>query len=107
MTPDPIHMSQIWWRYTPSAETRKPPPQQHAATAPAFRGPSRSSQAPNRAADDPRNTKNRVNIQPRVLIFQSQVVATSRSRKLMPSGQGTDRVIPTALLSGSQNTLNP
>ncbi len=71
-------MSQIWWRYTPSADMRNPPPQQNAATTPAFLGPSRSSQAPKRAADEPRNTKNRVNIHPSVLIFQSQLFWTSR-----------------------------
>ena len=42
----------------------KPPPQQNAATTPAFLGPACSSHRPNTAADDPRKTKNRVNIHP-------------------------------------------
>ena len=42
-----------------------------------------------------------------MLIFQSQFVATTLWKKLMLSGQGTDRVMPTALLSGSQKTLKP
>src|SRR5579884_2165141 len=92
ITPEPSHNSQIWCRYTPSAETKNPPPQQNAATTPALRGPSRSTQRPKTAADDPRNTKNSVNIQPRVLIFQSPEAGC---------------VIPMARDSGSQNTLNP
>ena len=76
----------------PTAEIMNPPPQQQAATTPALRGPSRSTQAPNSAADEPRNTKNSVNIQPSVLIFQS-------------SGAGL--AMPMARLSGSQKTLNP
>src|ERR1051325_6960679 len=71
---------------------RKPPPQQNAATTPAFRGPSRSAQRPNTAADEPRNTKNSVNIHPSVLIFQSP---------------GADAVIPMARDNGSQKTLQP
>src|SRR5215216_3905031 len=69
-----------------------PPDQQKAATTPAFRGPTRSSQAPKSAAEEPRKTKKRVNIQPRVLIFQSP---------------GAGWVMPIARLNGSQNTLKP
>src|SRR5262245_32733855 len=76
----------------PSAEMKKPPLQQHAATTPALRGPSRSTHAPNRAAEDPSMTKNSVNIHPSVLIFQSA---------------GADCVMPIALRNGSQKTLNP
>ena len=86
---------------------RKPPPQQNAATTPAFRGPACSSQRPHIAADEPRKTKNSVNIQPSMLIFQSQSVAKTRWRKLIVSGQATGWVRPMALLSGSQNTLKP
>ena len=107
MTPEPSHRSQIWCRWTPSAEIRNPPPQQNAATTPAFRGPACSSQRPKTAAEEPRKTKNRVYIQPSVLICQSQLVATIRWKKLMLSGQGTGSVMPMARLSGSQNTLNP
>ena len=71
---------------------KNPPPQQKAAATPALRGPFRSSHRPKTAADDPRKTKNRVNIQPRVLIFQSP---------------GADWVMPIARLKGSQKTLNP
>jgi hypothetical protein len=76
----------------PSAEMKNPPLQQRAAATPVFLGPTRSTQGPNTAADDPRKTKNSVNIQPRVLIFQSP---------------GAGSVIPNARLNGSQKTLNP
>src|SRR6476660_9930263 len=76
----------------PSAETKNPPLQQHAETTPALRGPSRSTHAPKSAAEEPSITKNSVNIQPSVLIFQSS---------------GADWVMPIALLSGSQKTLKP
>src|SRR5256885_12011292 len=76
----------------PAAEIMNPPPQQQAATTPALRGPSRSTHAPNSAADDPRNTKNSVYIQPRVLTFQS-------------SAAGAE--MPMARPSGSQKTLKP
>ena len=55
-------------------------------------GLTRSAHAPKRAADDPSITKNSVNIQPSVLIFQSS---------------GAELMMPMARLSGSQNTLNP
>src|SRR5262245_6931585 len=71
---------------------KKPPPQHTAATTPAFRGPSRSTHAPKIAADDPRKTKNSVYIQPSDVSFQSA---------------GSDRTMPIARLSGSQNTLKP
>src|SRR5947209_2034566 len=92
ITPDPIQRSQIWWRYTPSAEMKNPPLQQHAATTPALRGPSRSTHGPKSAAEEPSSTKNSVYIQPSVLIFQSS---------------GAECVMPIARLSGTQNTLKP
>src|SRR5262245_10077003 len=76
----------------PTAEMRNPPPQQHAATNPAFRGPSRSTQGPKSAADDPSITKNSVYIHASVLIFQSSAA---------------DCVMPIARLKGSQKTLKP
>src|SRR6185436_17269774 len=76
----------------PIAEMKNPPPQQHAATNPALRGPSRSTQGPKSAADEPSITKNTVYIQPSVLIFQSP---------------GAGAVTPIARLSGSQKTLKP
>ena len=107
MTPEPSQRSQIWCRWMPSAEIMNPPAQQKAATTPAFLGPACSSHRPKTAAEEPRKTKNRVYIQPRVLICQSQLVATIRWKKLMASGQGTGSEMPTARLSGSQKTLNP
>src|SRR5690242_17076969 len=92
MTPSPIHSSQIWCRCTPTAPIRNPPAQQHAATNPALRGPSRSAHRPNNAADDPRKKIASVNVIVSVLTFQSP---------------GADDVTPIALLSGSQNTLRP
>src|SRR3569832_145578 len=74
---------------------------------PALRGPARTSQPPQSAAAEPRNTKNSVNIQPSVDTFQSQVVANSDCTKPMSAGQSTDFVIPTARDNGSQNTENP
>ncbi len=84
-----------------------PPPQQNAATTPALRGPSRSSQWPKTAAEDPRKTKNSVNIQPSVLIFQSQFVANRLEIKPMSAGHGMGLSMPMARLSGFQNTLKP
>ncbi|MBS1226577.1 MAG: hypothetical protein H6R32_511 [Candidatus Aminicenantes bacterium] len=92
MTPEPIQSRAIWWRWTPRAEMKKPPPQQNAAATPALRGPLRSSQRPKTAAEEPRKTKKSVYIQPSVLIFQSP---------------GTDWVMPMARLRGSQKTLKP
>jgi len=52
MTPEPSHSIQIWCRYTPAAEMKKPPLQQHAANTPALRGPTRSSHPPKAAAEE-------------------------------------------------------
>ncbi len=71
---------------------QNPPPQQHAATTPALRGPSRSSHGPNTAADDPSMTKKSVYIHPSVLMRQSP---------------GADSVMPITRLSGNQKTLKP
>src|SRR6476659_1195290 len=73
ITPEPSHMSQSWWIWIPNAEISRPPHQHTAATTPALRGPARSSQPPQRAALDPRNTKNTVYIQPRLGLSQSHV----------------------------------
>src|SRR6185369_9513084 len=85
----------------------RPPHQHSAAMKPAWRGPARSSQPPHNAAAEPRNTKNSVYIQPSVDTFQSQVDANSEAKKPMSAGQSTALVTPTALDSGSQNTLKP
>src|SRR5208283_4486573 len=83
-----------------------PPAQQQAATAPALRGPTRSSQPPQIAADTPSRTKKSVNIQPMLAMRQSQVVVNNSWTSVM-SGQVLAAVIPSARDSGSQNTLNP
>src|SRR4029079_1152269 len=76
----------------PKAETKNPPAHRHAATAPDFRGPSRSTHVPNKAADEPRKTIASVNVHPSVVTFQSP---------------GADCVTPRARVRGSQNTLKP
>src|ERR1700737_2796180 len=87
----------------PIAPRKSPPHQHNAATKPALRGPTRSSQPPQMAAETPRNTKNSVYIQPRLATFQSQVVVNNSWNKLM-SGQAFGAVSPIARDSGSQNT---
>src|SRR4051812_25165740 len=96
ITPEPSQSSQIWCSWTPTAAVGSPPHQQIAATTPALRGPACSSQPPQIAAADPRNTKKSVNIQPSVLIFQSQPVAKSEATNDMSAGHATDLVMPTA-----------
>src|SRR5512140_1206141 len=107
LTPEPSHSIQIWCRCTPSAEISRPPHQQIADTIPARRGPTRSSQPPQIAAEVPRNTKNSVYIQPSVEIFQSQLDANISAKKPRSWAQATDCVMPMALDSGSQNTEKP
>src|ERR1019366_8209759 len=77
ITPGPNQSSQSWCVLTPSADIIRPPHQQSAANTPALRGPARSSQPPQIAADDPRRTKNSVNIQPRSNCDHSHVVAVN------------------------------
>src|ERR1700736_2577096 len=90
----------------PNAPISRPPPQHSAATTPALRGPTRSSQPPQIAAETPSRTKNSVNIQPMLATFQSQVVVKSSCHSDI-SGQALLAVSPTARDSGSQNTLKP
>ncbi len=71
-----------------------------------MRGPTRSSQPPQIAAETPSSTKNSVNIQPMLATFQSQVVVNSSCISDM-SGQALGAVSPIARDSGSQNTLKP
>ena len=59
------------WMYTPSPATIKPPQNNTAAANIALRGPTLSTQRPNTAADNPRNTIARLKIQPRFEIDQS------------------------------------
>src|SRR5512146_965012 len=63
--------SQNWWSTTPAEATQNPPPKQSAATNIARRGPTRSSHAPNAAADSPRNTIAVLKIQASVASDQS------------------------------------
>src|SRR6185312_13909230 len=106
MAPDPTHSSQIWWEMTPKAEMTSPPHQHTAATTPALRGPARSSQPPQRAALDPRNTKKSVYIQPRLGLSQSHVVVNSMVNRDV-SGHAIGLLMPKAFVSGSQNTEKP
>src|SRR5579864_7082957 len=85
----------------------KPPLQHTAATTPALRGPARSSQPPQIAAALPRKTKNKVNIHPSMLIFQSQAVVNSVSTNDISAGHATESLMPIARESGNQKTLKP
>src|SRR3954447_9013877 len=91
----------------PIAEITRPPHQHSAETNAALRGPTRSSQPPQSAAAEPRNTKKSVYIQPSVDTFQSQVDANTDAMKLMSAGHSTGLVMPIAFESGNQNTLKP
>src|SRR4029077_20847180 len=104
MTPEPIHSIQSWCTVTPRAEIKRPPHQQNAATTPALRGPTRSSQPPQRAAEEPRKMKKSVYIGVISTMRQSQVVANSEERS-DGSGQATNFWMPIERESGSQNTL--
>src|SRR6476661_1580733 len=90
----------------PMAPSTKPRHQHNAATTPALRGPARSSQPPQSAADEPSTTKNSVYIQPKLAMRQSHVVVNSSCANDM-SGHAFDAVKPIARDSGSQNTENP
>src|SRR5689334_18621342 len=92
----------------PTAEISMPPHQHSAATTPALRGPARSSQPPQMAAAQPRNTKNKVYIQPSVATCQSQLLANNSAKKLMSFGQVVPApAVASVLDSGSQKTEKP
>ena len=59
------------------------------------------------AAEQPSSTKNRVNIQPKLEMRQSQVVVNSSANSDMSLGQACAAVTPKARESGSQNTEKP
>src|SRR5580658_3373024 len=88
------------------APSTRPPAQQKAATTPALRGPTRSSQPPQIAAATPSTTKNSVNIQPMLATRQLQVVVNSSLSSEMPlqASAGAPAIAPD---SGNQNTLKP
>ena len=77
------------WTCTPNAATRKPAPKQQAATNMALRGPTRSIQVPNSAADAPSTAKAMLNTQPTVASAQSS---------------GAEWVMPMSLVSGALKT---
>ena len=106
MTPEPSHIIHNWCWYTPRAEMSKPPHQHKAATTPALRGPARSSQPPNSAAEEPRNRKNRMYMIVSDEMRQSQVELNNSVIRLM-SVQATGSLMPSARESGNQNTEKP
>ncbi|MCY1244446.1 hypothetical protein D9M72_575190 [compost metagenome] len=73
----------------PSADTRKPPPKQHAAVNMVRRGPTFSSHLPANAAEMPRKKIASENTQPSVVSCQSP---------------GADCVTPRIRVSGSLKT---
>jgi hypothetical protein len=89
---------------TPTAEIKRPPNQQQAATTPALRGPARSAQPPHSAAEEPRKMKNSVYIGVISTMRQSHVVMNSDEIS-EGSGQATYFWTPIARESGSQKTL--
>ena len=84
-----------------------PPHQHNALTTPALRGPARSSQPPHSAAEQPRNTKNKVYIHPSVEIFQSQVVVNNSAKKPTSGPHLIASLMPSAFDNGNQNTEKP
>ncbi len=107
MAPVPSHSSHSWCERTPTAPRTSPPHQHTAATTPVLRGPERSAQPPNSAAEEPRKTKNRIGITCRSDTCQSQVVVTSRPASPRSAGHFVEVVIPIALVSGNVNTEKP
>src|ERR1044071_4724486 len=91
---------------TPTAEITSPTHQHSAAATPVLRGPERSSQPPNTAAAEPRNTKNSVYIHVTSLTRQSHDVVGSASSSDL-SLPTTEWLMPSERDSGSQNTLKP
>src|SRR5262249_3604409 len=90
----------------PTDPSTRPPHQHRAATIPALRGPTRSSQPPHNAAETPSTTKNSVYIQARLARRQSQEVVNN-SPTIVISGHVLLCVMPIERDSGSQNTLKP
>ena len=84
----------------------KPPDQQSAATTPALRGPERSTQPPNSAAETPSNTMPMVKMMTRLVICQSQLVV-NKSPTRVGFWQAPALSVPMARDSGSQKTLSP
>lgn len=106
ITPQPSHISHNWCMCTPSAPSNRPPPQQQAAIAPDLRGPARSSQPPNTAAEMPRTAMNNSNVTVSELTRQLHVVVNSschNDTRAQESGTGP----ASAFDSGNQNTENP
>ena len=83
-----------------------PPAQQNAATTPALRGPTRSSQPPQIAAAAPSTTKKIEYVHTRSLTRQSQVVVVIAWTSVIPL-HSSGLAMPSARDSGSQNTEKP
>ena len=84
-------MIHSWCRWTPIADTKKPPVQHNAAVNIARRGPPSSTQRPNTAADAPRKKIAMLKIQPSCVSRQSS---------------GDCVVMPISLVIGRLKTLN-
>src|SRR5215813_7988541 len=84
-------MIQSWCHQTPNAEIIKPPQKQRAAVNIVLRGPTRSTQRPNTAADTPRKKIARLKIHASDGCDQSP---------------GADLVTPMIFVRGNLKTLN-
>src|SRR5581483_2699681 len=107
IAPVPSHNSHSWWESTPMAPSTSPPHQQAAATSPVLRGPERSAQPPQSAAEEPRKMKNRMGITCRSATCQSQVLVNRRPISPTSAAHLTGAVIPSALVRGKVNTEKP
>ena len=111
ITPEPSNISQNWCSV--DAERRDQPCRRtstRAATTPALRGPTRSSQPPHSAAEQPRKTKNSVYIQPSVAMLPVAAGGEQLGRRSSTSfGAGRRAVLDADAPcdSGSQNTEKP
>src|SRR5665647_1238260 len=93
----------------PRAEINRPPHQHSVETKPALRGPARSIQPPQMAAEMPSSTKKKVYIQPRSNWLQLQSVAVNAFS--VPAAFSENVVAPAAqsgkgLPSGPDSTFS-
>ncbi len=105
-TPVPSHTIHNWCVFTPTAPSAMPPHQQTAATTPALRGPTRSSQPPQIAAAMPRNAMNSVNVKLTDGTDQLHVVVNRSVVQLASFGQDPSGVASSFVI-GNQNTEKP
>jgi len=106
MIPQPSHSSHSWCMATPMPPRIMPPPQHSAAMKPALRGPARSSQLPQSAADTPRKKMNSVKVRLTDGTVQLQVVVNSSLIRLCDAHAAAS-VPASSLVIGSQNTEKP